>query len=63
MRDLEGPVEDRRELVGALDLDAPLDQGLGHCHQVVSEQGLAEPERVSCWPAVITIGVFASQAL
>ena len=42
VRDLEGPVEDRRELVGAFDLDAPLDQRFGHCHQVVSEQGFAE---------------------
>ena len=43
MGNLEGAVEDRREFVGALDLDTPLDQWLGHRHQVVAEQGLPKP--------------------
>ncbi len=43
VRDLEGSVQHWRELVRVFDLNAPLDQRRGHRHEVVAEQGFAQP--------------------
>ena len=42
--DLQRAVQDQRELVGALDLHAPLGQGRGHRHQIVTEHRPAQPQ-------------------
>ena len=42
--DLERAVHDQRELVGALDLHAPLGERRGHRHQVVAEHRPAQPQ-------------------
>ena len=42
--DLEGALQDRPELVGALDLHAPLGDRRGHRRKIVAEHGIAQPE-------------------
>ena len=42
--DLEGAAHDRRDLVGALGLGAPLDHRRRHGHQVVAEDGVAQAQ-------------------
>jgi hypothetical protein len=42
--DLEGPAQDRCQLVGALHLDAPLGDGRRHRHQVMAQHGLAQAQ-------------------
>ena len=42
--DLEGALQDRAELVGALDLHAPLGDRRGHRREVVAQHGIAQPD-------------------
>ena len=41
--DLEGALQDRPQLVGALDLDAPFGDGRRHRREVVAQHGIAQP--------------------
>ena len=42
--DLEGALQDRAELVGALDLHAPLGDRRRHRREIVAEHGIAQPD-------------------